>query len=284
MLRIVSRGLAIAAIVVATCSSKIYAENISSKYALLVGINETSQPNMIKLRYAEKDATDFGNLLMASGYEVDLLLGENATEAAIRAKLKGVSKKGSAEGVGLFGRGAEVPKKGSVYIASDAKVQPALDSDGKRIFKTDGTALTEFDLNSQISISSVIDEFAICKAGNRVLFTDCCRDEPPRSRAFGHDSARSASALPRQTAVLSSCSMGEQAFETDELRQDELRQGVFVWALLRVLAKQKAKKASTMGIIGDRVHFEIKDCFNKLDTNAKQSPQLFLNGFVDLQL
>jgi len=261
MLRIVSRVLAIAAIVVTTTSSKIYAAEPSAKYALLVGINEVADPTVISLKNAQKDLTNLGNLLMASGYEVDLLLGKNATEAAIRDKLKGVSKKGSADGVvlvGLFGWGAEVPKTGSVFIASDAKVQRVRDSGGEQLFKTDGLPIFEFDLDSQISVSSVIDGFAICKAGNRVLITDCCRDEGPRSRAFGLDSSMSASSLPRQTAILNSCSMGEQTIETDELQQ-----GVFVWALLRVLAEQKAKKASTMGIIGDRVHVETKDFSNQ---------------------
>jgi len=80
------------------------------------------------------------------------------------------------------------------------------------------------------------------------LIIDCCHEEPNRSRGreFGRGGEINSSDLPKQTAVLTSCSIGEKSFEFAQLGN-----GVFTSALLKVLAEQKEQRSSSMGIIGD---------------------------------
>src|SRR5262249_3983109 len=78
--------------------SIVYAEDDKpQKYALLAAVREYDHPdmNLSLLQYAEIDADSMKELLKDGGYEVDLLLGKQATQDAIRAKLGSFKRKGA---------------------------------------------------------------------------------------------------------------------------------------------------------------------------------------------
>jgi hypothetical protein len=101
------------------------------KYALLIGVTKYRHAGMNEpaLEFPEADARALGDLFRASGYEVDLLLGSDATQKAIRGKLEALNQKGESEGVvlvGLFGHGVEVETR-------DAQGKLNRDDDGNPV-------------------------------------------------------------------------------------------------------------------------------------------------------
>jgi hypothetical protein len=121
----------------------------SRNYALLIGISRYghavlngSEP----LRYPEDDAEAIKELLAENGYEVDLVIGPNATRSTIHQKLQSLIRKGKSEGVvivGLFGHGVQIeqedPQTGKASVSGyfcpyNTEIQYATDKDKKHLF------------------------------------------------------------------------------------------------------------------------------------------------------
>ena len=85
-----------------------------AKYALLVGVthyNHAAMNEPIPLQFPEEDAKAVGSVLRTSGYTVDLLLGSDAKQTAIRSKLEALGSNGNQAGavvVGFWGHGVEI--------------------------------------------------------------------------------------------------------------------------------------------------------------------------------
>ncbi len=249
----------------------------SSKYALLIGIDAPQSLQVIPSKYSEASVDLLSKVLSNSGYEVETLIGKQATFAAMREKLDGVSKKGTSKGavvVGYFGFGMELKEKG--YLLSvDTPAAVLTDSDGRKIYGAKGPELIP-NIDQAISVDSVLATLAISKASNRILICDAALEKPNRAR--GYDGRSDFCNIPNGTAVLFGCSAGEQTLESDDLHD-----GIFAHMLIRVLREQAELGETTMGIIGDRVCKLVSDWTNK-NSRGSQHPRLVLNGFVDIQL
>ena len=194
-----------------------------AKYALLVGVTQYSHAalNQPPLEYPEADAKALAEVLRNSGYEVDLLIGSQATQSAIQSKLEGLGSKGNQAGVviiGLWGHGIEFEgDDDAMFCPYSATMRQTRYADGSvaRDKKTQ-QPLFEPDPKSLIGVSEVLGAMRSCGAGNRLLLADCCRNSPhiPRGRAFG-DKIK-VSELPRNTTALFACSTGEKAFESSD--------------------------------------------------------------------
>jgi formylglycine-generating enzyme required for sulfatase activity len=256
------------------------------KYALLVGVAKYQHAEMNKplLEFPESDAKDLGALLKASGYDVDLLLGKDATQDAIRTKLAAVKKKGNSDGVvviGLFGHGVEFAKTGDAcFCPYDTGLREARDALGRVIPDDNGKPLVEPDPDSLVKMAELLSALRLSPAGNRVLLADCCRSSPnqARGRAFGANIKLTD--LPENTAALFACSSNEQAFE-----HKDWGHGAFTKALLEELKSLSETGETKMGTIADRLRPKVQKLVAAVSSGRDhQTTRSLVTDVVDLQL
>jgi hypothetical protein len=259
-------------------------------YALMIGVTTYDHSVMNgdrPLKFPEKDARALGELLQESGYEVEYLLGPQATREEILKKLEGLSKKGNAPGVcvvGLFGHGVEMrfqTAQGNEDIQGcfcpfDTGVRQVVNKDGQKEFE-DGKPLMEPVPESLVKMSDVVGALAVAKAGSRMLVADCCREMPNRARGrnLGLGANFSTDRLPRQTVMLFGCRPGEQALE-----RDDWQHGAFTKSLIEELrAMTRLSDPVTSGTLGDRVKRRVQQL-----TSNQQNPTPVSLDSIDLGL
>ncbi|XZE18023.1 SUMF1/EgtB/PvdO family nonheme iron enzyme [Pirellulaceae bacterium SH449] len=259
-------------------------------YALMVGITQYEHSVMNgdrPLLYPEKDAKRLGMLLESYGYEVEYLLGPDATQSAIQSALKQLSTKGRSNGVcvvGLFGHGVEMPfslpngekEVQGCFCPVDTAVRQVRDADGQEQFKNQ-QPLLEPNPETLVKMSEVVGALATAKASSRMLIADCCREMPNRARGrnLGLGANFSTDRLPRQTVMLFGCRPGEQALE-----RDDWEHGAFTKALIEELERMTASFESvTSGTLGDRVKRRVQQM-----TDQKQNPTPVSLDSIDLLL
>jgi len=185
------------------------------KYALLIGINEYDHGELSKLEYPETDAQSIGGVLKSNGYTVDYLLGKKAGLTAIRAALDKCSERGLNRGViGVFGHGIEFDStQKSYYVPYDVGMKAVKDKDNKLLFTERGAPMMAPDVDKMISIDELLVALRQSRAKNKVLFADCCRDDPNRARFRSFGSGLKQNELPKDAAVFFACSENERAYE-----------------------------------------------------------------------
>jgi formylglycine-generating enzyme required for sulfatase activity len=254
----------------------------ADKYALLVGVTkyEHSRMNDRPLKYPEADATAVAQALQRGGYEVLVLNGSKATQAAITDALRVLERQSNTDGVvliGLFGHGVQYGET-AYFCPFDTDVRTVMDSGGKVLRDGNGKELLEPDPATLISMRSLLDSLTKSKAGSRVLLADCCREDPSAARgrnAFG--SSLTTADLPDRTAALFACSRDEQAFE-----HDDWQHGAFTRSLLNQL-EQIPARGLRAGALAEQVHDEVLELVRD-KAREKQTVTALLNGIVDLQL
>jgi tetratricopeptide (TPR) repeat protein len=87
-----------------------------SKRALIIGVNHPQKdPLFAPLRSAERDANDLASALHDCGFEVQSLIGQQATTAAIRKAVAGLRRQANGESdlfIAFSGHGAWIPVEG----------------------------------------------------------------------------------------------------------------------------------------------------------------------------
>jgi len=248
----------------------------AKKYALLVGVNkyehtEMNQPS--PLAYAEADVVEMAELLRASGYEVDLLVGPKATREAVAAAIKGLAKKGNAEGVvlvGLAGHGVQLEKDDDAYYCPfDTGVRLA-ERDGKPVLDRNGKQIIEPDPATLVKLTDIVGQFRLSPGGSRLLLADCCRNDPTTGRGRGVGSGIKTDLLPGNTAVLFSCSQGQRAFEDKKWGH-----GAFFYYVLQGLREGKGTALSLSTYLEENV---AKDVKNTIRDAPEQEPHPLING------
>jgi hypothetical protein len=278
---------------VAICSNTLTAAEPASKYALLIGVAKYDHSSMNKpepLKYPEADAQALSELLKAGGYQVDLLLGKAATQAAIREKLKLLKNQGNADGVvliGVFGHGIETETSGpqntvikeNYFCPFDTSVQLVTDNQGKPVFGNDRQQLIEPDPASLIKLSELLSTLKVAKAGHRVVLADCCRTVPNQARGRSFGTGYLANDLPDNTTVLFGCSPNEKAFE-----HSDWGHGAFTKCLLDELPKLAETGTTDTAILGGILKQSVPKLVATVAPRDRQTPKLFLTDSVDLRL
>jgi formylglycine-generating enzyme required for sulfatase activity len=259
-------------------------EPLPDKYALLVGVTNYARPELnTGLKFPEKDASDIAALLRAAGFQVDLLLGKQATKAAIKARLGTFSQRGKNDGVifvGLFGHGTEfADTKHSYFCPNDTAMKATRDKDGKALFNNDGTTKMDFVADSMLAIYDVLVAFGDSLAANRILVADCCRDDPNRARGRSFGSSLAPDKLPIQTLMLLGCSSQERSLE-----RDEWGHGALTKCLLDQMQLAQSSQR-TMGSIAEEVIPAVKRLVaSNNNGNDKQTPRMLQTGRVEILL
>ncbi|MFM9965454.1 MAG: SUMF1/EgtB/PvdO family nonheme iron enzyme [Planctomycetaceae bacterium] len=256
------------------------------KYALIAGVTKYQHADMNKaqLEFPEVDAKSLAEVLRSSGYTVDLLLGKQATQKAIREKLDAFNRRANSDGVALialFGHGTEPVNTNTAYFCPyDTTLRVVRDKQGRALFGKDAKELLQEDPDSLVAMSELLLALKVSPAGNRVLLADCCRNDPnrPRGRAFG--AQLKASDIPENTAAFFACSAGEQAFE-----HRDWGHGAFTKCLLEEMEALAAVGPVRMAALSDRVTDRVEKLVaGQGNGRDRQTPFPFVNGRVDLQL
>ena len=182
------------AILFALLECNCYSQAIKTprKYALLVAINHYQDDvlNHPPLKYPESDAKALRDVLVASDYDVEILLGALATRTAILEKLESLRVKSDSSGcviLGFFGHGVEYEASNeAMFLPFDTARRFALDADGKQLYSSDVSKLMEPDPNTLVGMSEVMDAILLSKAGSKLLLADCCRNNPLAARGSLH--------------------------------------------------------------------------------------------------
>ncbi|WP_157605445.1 SUMF1/EgtB/PvdO family nonheme iron enzyme [Schlesneria paludicola] len=255
------------------------------KYALLDAVREYDHPDMNQtpIQYPEVDAKSMNDLLKEAGYEVDLLLGKQATQDIIRNKLATFATKGGNKGVvvvGLFGHGIEFDStKTSYFCPYDTVVKSKRDKKGLPISDDNGKARMEPDADTMIAIEDVLLALRESKATNRILFADCCRSDPNAARGRSFGTSLETNQLPTNTAVLFACSASEKAYE-----HPEWGHGAFTKCLLDAIRQNASHGKSLVAFVAADVEEAVEQLVRD-KVRASQTPRsISTGGRVDLKL
>jgi formylglycine-generating enzyme required for sulfatase activity len=240
-----------------------------------VGVNKYQHAAMNQpepLKYAEADVQDLADLLKASGYDVDLLVGRQATQQAIDKKLKLITEKGESDGavlVALAGHGVQFEKdEDAYYCPYDTKIREAV-RDGMKVLDRNGLPILEPTPESCVPLTDIVDLFRLAPAGTRILLADCCRNDPTTGRGRGVGSGIERNRLPPNTAVLLSCSKDQRAFEDDRWKH-----GAFFYHVLEGLRSNKKNAFALTDYLLEAVPAAVA----ALRDAPRQDPYALLNG------
>lgn len=214
------------------------------KVALLVGVNVYEKRGLANspLNFAERDIDKMAEQLLKNHFEVTILKGSShgeskATSKNIYAALTKILKGINADDIVLVG------------FAGHGMQLPLLDKNGKSITDRSGRPLEDAyfcpvdarktDPDTLISLTKLVERLEN-EGGINLVMVDACRDNPDPGR-----SARSISGnelngrLPANTAIVFSCSAGQQALETKDAGGGH---GVFFYHVLKGLKGDAANR------------------------------------------
>lgn len=252
----------------------------ADKYALLIGVTtyDSSLISDRRLRYPENDAKAVADLLKQGGYSVKELLGENATKAAIEAALTTFSKEGGANGavvIGLFGLGVQYDER-AYFCPYDASIKTITYGTGDA--QNRGHLVHELDVEKLVSLSAVLDAFALSKVKNKILLADCCHEDPSATlgrSTFG--SSLTNADLPQGTAALFACSRNEQSYENYDWKQ-----GAFTRAFLDQVPPVAAQGRVIVGDLAKKIQESVEAMVQE-KTGKLQTVNYLSSSVVDLQ-
>lgn len=261
----------------------VFASDSLPKYALLVGVTNYKHPQMNQplVKYAEHDVRELAELFERAGYTVDVLLGEKATQNAIRKKLEELKDKGDSDGVmmlGLFGHGLEFElTKLGYYCPFDATVRDALDAQGRQLFNEDGTKMTEPDPASLITMSDIFAALKISDPRNRILLANCCR--PEKVRGFSLGTNLRPMDLPETTMAMFATSHDERPYESPLWEH-----GAFTKCLIEEINTMSSWGPVTTGNLARRLPSKVNKLVAAAAGGRQQTVRSIQNGVGDFAL
>jgi hypothetical protein len=277
--------ISVITLLVLVCQATLFADQ-PSKHALFVAVSKYQHADMNKpqLQYPEDDANALADIFQAGGYKVELLLGKDATQKAIRDKLATYKKVGNAEGalvIGLFGHGVEFEGTSEAcFCPYDTAIHEVKDAQGKPVFGNDRQPLVEPNPDSLIKMSEILSTLRTSPTGNRMLLADCCRNSPNRARGRAFGANLKVSDLPQNTAALFACSANEVAFE-----HPDWGHGAFSKCLIDELKTLAASGEVTAGALADKLHPQVSKLVKTTSNGrATQTVNALMINRVNLQL
>ncbi len=214
-----TRTLALASVlaIAMSCWSFVPAAEEPGKVALLVGINNYNRRKFEDrpLRFAERDVQELAVVLREQKFTVRTLTGRVATKVNIERALTGLLKG---------------PKKEIVVVAfaGHGMQLPLKDEGGNLVRDAQGRELSDaffcpFDAvasegSTMISLTRLVERLDN-EGGTNLFLVDACRDDPDPYRGLGKRSLSGdelVGRLPGNSAILFSCSKGQQALEHEQ--------------------------------------------------------------------
>jgi len=195
------------------------------KLALLAGVNNYDGTGLNSLRHAVRDMEKLKEELASRDFEVVLLTNQKATRQGIEDALQALLKK----------RG----KGDLLLVAFSGHGMQTKDTEGKEDAFFCPSDADKAKVKTLVSLSDLVAEMG--PKGVNLLLVDACRNDPGRG-VKGIQGNRLKDGLPENTAVLFSCSAGQESFETTRMYGEDSRDGngIFFYHVLEGL-RGKAK-------------------------------------------
>lgn len=258
------------------------------KIALLIGVNDYSDPSIPDLHFAQNDVEQLGLTLEAQGFKTMRLTtaaGPNSlsypSRDSVKMALAGLSVQLSPDDTFLFffsGHGFSDASKKAYFATADTRASDLA--------------------NSGMAVSDVMDLSRNIKAGSKLFLFDACRNivqndskyltgvpleergvkgSPAKYNTMSSDfehALKSLSEVPG-AAVLASCKYGEESFELIELSH-----GVFTYFLIDGLkgAAANADKSITAESLSQYVKSQVPK------KKKEQNPWSLVSGSSVIQL
>lgn len=254
----------------------------SQKHALIIGVSayKHSNLNRPKLNYPEVDAKALADLLAKSGYQVNLLLGIEATGERIKAELEKVAMQGTSEGavlIGVIGHGIQI-ENNAWFCPYDTGFRKAIYKSGLPVSDENGDQQIEPDPETMISLSSLLDSMRLCAAKNRIILADCCRNDPLATRDLAFGSNLKLADLPNGTVTIFACSKGEKAYE-----HSSWGHGAFIRTFLDCVPRIHSQSGAVgAGTLADNLKAGVSRLVGKF--GQTQTVNVISNGTVDLMI
>jgi len=224
------RGIAGLILICTTC---VTASAAPQKWAVLIGVDD--YVTFTDLSYCSKDVDALAKTLQRAGFSEDniyALTNEPATRNGMRPSRRNIETK-----LKLV---LELVKDGDLLIV-------AFSGHGVQLDGTD--YLCPFDAHlekpadTMVRLQWVYDRMEACKASQKVLLVDACRNLPARSLDDSKSVANFARSLadfdpPKGICQLSSCAGGQKSYEDQEFKQ-----GVFMHFVIQGLAGEADRTA-----------------------------------------
>jgi len=168
------------------------------------------------------------------------------------------------------------------FCPFDVKIRKVTDSAGQQVQRRNGQLVLEPDPDSMTSMVRLLEALNTTGASNRVLFADCCRDNPNAARglngrAFG--SNVKITDLRPGTAAIFSCSEGERSFE-----HEKWLHGAFTKAFLDHCQNLDSQSDSTVTSMVTPLFRQVDILVRGIQPGATQRVNPVINGIVDLKL
>ena len=242
------------------------------QYALLVGVRNYKKGELKSLKYTENDVNDLAQVLRDAGYKTVVLMTQSEAAAArsddlepnadnVRRQLKTMlddRKPGDTVLVAFSGHGVQFKGQDDHYFCpADAHLT---------------------DKSTLVSLSEVYRALQGCKAQMKLLVVDACRSDPQADNKgvekvdLESVTRPQAEKPPGGVAALFSCSEGQFAYESDELKH-----GVFFHYLIEGMRGEAANKkgAVTLERLASYVKDEVPDRVKDEEgPSAQQLPHL----------
>ncbi|MGD0042484.1 MAG: SUMF1/EgtB/PvdO family nonheme iron enzyme [Isosphaeraceae bacterium] len=200
-----------------SCWSFVPAAEEPGKVTLLVGVNNYNRRKLEDrpLRFAERDVQELAVVLQGQKFAVRTLTGPDATKVNIEEALTGLLKG---------------PKKEIVVVAfaGHGMQLPLKDEGGNLVRDAQGRELSDaffcpFDTvagegSTMISLTRLVERLDN-EGGTNLFLVDACRDDFDPHRGLGKRSLSGDELvgwLPGNSAILFSCSKGQQALEHEQ--------------------------------------------------------------------
>ncbi len=197
--------------------SSVPAAEEPGKVALLVGINNYNRRKLEDrpLRFAERDVQELAVVLQEQKFAVRTLTGPDATKVNIEEALTGLLKGPKKEIVVVAFAG-----HGTQSALKDERGNPVRDAQGREL---SDAFFCPFDAvagdgSTMISLTRLVERLDN-EGGTNLFLVDACRDDPDPYRGLGKRSLSGdelVGRLPGNSAILFSCSKGQQALEHEQ--------------------------------------------------------------------
>jgi len=214
-----TRTLALASVlaIAMSCWSFVPAAEEPGKVALLVGINNYNRRKLEDrpLRFAERDVQELAVVLQEQKFTVRTLTGPDATKVNIEEALTGLLKgpKKDVVVVAFAGHGMQLPLKDELgNLVRDAQGRELSDAFFCPFDAVAGEGST------MISLTRLVERLDN-EGGTNLFLVDACRDDFDPHRGLGKRSLSGdelVGRLPGNSAILFSCSKGQQALEHEQ--------------------------------------------------------------------
>jgi hypothetical protein len=249
------------------------------RYALVVGVGNYDPDELRALKYADRDAESLAEVLRDAGYARVVLM--TAVEGAKKQRLSPTGENIREELKGLL----ENRRPEDTVLVAFAGHGVQFISQSEHYFCPSNARLR--DPKTLIPLTEVYNQLKGCDAGTKILLVDACRNDPESDRSLGTGTRLASVTRPQAlkppggVAALFSCSAGQKAYESDELKH-----GVFFHFVIQGLRGKAAEDGAVdLDGLARYVRHKVPDYVkDDVGPRADQVPYEVRDGSGDFRL